>query len=134
MKSIFKKIGLFLVAVGPGIFGIGYTIGTGSVTTMTVAGADYGTQLLWVLAFACLFSFVLMEAFGRYGVVTADTTIHSFKTRLGIDDKARKTVAILTIIGVVMAQWAALSGILGLTANAAWETVCLFFPGLDPDN
>jgi manganese transport protein len=134
MKSIFKKIGVFLVAVGPGIFGIGYTIGTGSVTTMTVAGAEYGTQLLWVLTFACLFSYVLMETFGRFAVVTSDTTIHSFKTQLAIGETARKIVAILTITGVVLAQWAALSGILGLTANAAWETICLFFPGLDPDN
>lgn len=134
MPSIIKKVGIFLISVGPGIFGIGYTIGTGSVTTMTVSGAEYGTQLLWLVAFACIFSFVLMETFGRYAVVTNDTTISSFKNRLGVGVKVRKAVAILTIIGVVLAQWSSLSGILGLTANAAWEMVCLFFPALDPDN
>ncbi|MEX2574332.1 MAG: divalent metal cation transporter [Balneolaceae bacterium] len=132
--SLFKKIGLFLVAVGPGIFGIGYTIGTGSVTTMSVAGADYGMQLLWVLCFACLFSFVLMEAFGRYGVVTGLTTINSFRHNLGRVEAVRKTVAVLTVVGVVLAQWSSLSGILGLSASAVWETVCLFFPALDPEN
>ena len=35
-----------LAAVGPGIFAIGYTIGTGSVTSMAKAGADYGLGLL----------------------------------------------------------------------------------------
>lgn len=131
---MFKKIGLFLVAVGPGIFGIGYTIGTGSVTTMSVAGADYGMQLLWVLCFACLFSFVLMEAFGRYGVVTGRTTINSFRHNLGRVEAVRRAVAILTVVGVVLAQWSSLSGILGLSASAVWETVCLFFPALDSES
>lgn len=131
---IIKKIGLFLVSVGPGIFGIGYTIGTGSVTTMSVAGADYGLQLMWILAIACIFSFVLMETFGRYAVVTGDTTINSFKLKLGTGEGVRKVVAVLTVVGVVLAQWSSLSGILGLSASAVWETICLFFPDLDPDN
>ena len=37
-----KKFLRFLSLVGPGIFAIGYTIGTGSVTSMAKAGADYG--------------------------------------------------------------------------------------------
>lgn len=134
IKSTIKKIGLFLVSVGPGIFGIGYTIGTGSVTTMSVAGADYGMQLMWLLAFACIFSYVLMETFGRYAVVTGDTTVNSFKIKLGVGEKIRKLVAVLTVVGVVMAQWSSLSGILGLSASAVWETICLFFPNLEPDN
>lgn len=134
MKSLFKRIGIFLVAVGPGIFGIGYTIGTGSVTTMSKAGADYGTQLLWILAIACIFSYVLLEAFGRYAIVTNDTTINGFKNKLGLGEKVRKIIAVLTIIGVVLAQWSSLSGILGLSASAVWETTVLFFPDLSPDN
>lgn len=135
MSSTFlKKIGLLLVSVGPGIFGIGYTIGTGSVTTMSVAGADYGVQLLWILSIACVFSFVLMEAFGRYGVVTGDTTVNSVKNKLGPFEKLRKALAVIMVVGVVLAQWSSLSGILGLSASAIWETVCLFFPDLDPDS
>lgn len=134
MNSIFKKIGIYLIAVGPGIFGIGYTIGTGSVTTMSKAGADYGTQLLWVLGIACIFSFVLMEAFGRYAIVTNDTTINSFKNKLGFSERIRKIIAVLTIVGVVLAQWSSLSGILGLSSSAVWETILLFFPHLGPDN
>jgi manganese transport protein len=134
MNSIIKKIGIYLIAVGPGIFGIGYTIGTGSVTTMSKAGADYGTQLLWVLAIACIFSYVLMEAFGRYAIVTNDTTINSFKNKLGFGERVRKAIAVLTIVGVVLAQWSSLSGILGLSSSAVWETLLLFFPDLGPDN
>ena len=57
--NIAKKIYLLLLAIGPGIFAIGYTIGTGSVTSMIVAGSQYGMQLLWVLFLSCLFSWVL---------------------------------------------------------------------------
>ena len=123
-----------LLSVGPGVFGIGYTIGTGSVTTMSRAGADYGTALLWVLAGACVFSFVLLEAFGRYAVVTGDTTIHAFRTRLGVGPAPRRWIAVLTIVGVTVAQWTALSGILGLTSNAVWETLRLFVSALPPEH
>ena len=95
--SIFNRIWHILLLVGPGIFCIGYTIGTGSVTSMAKAGSQFGMQLLWVLAFSCLFSWILMEAYGRYAVVTGGTSIHSFRTKL----KFGKTIAILTIIGVV---------------------------------
>ncbi|MBW2567067.1 MAG: divalent metal cation transporter, partial [Deltaproteobacteria bacterium] len=33
----------------PGIFLIGYNVGTGSVTAMSKAGANFGTDLLWAV-------------------------------------------------------------------------------------
>ncbi|MCK5105078.1 MAG: divalent metal cation transporter, partial [Cyclobacteriaceae bacterium] len=77
-----KKIIAFLLSIGPGIFCIGYTVGTGSVTSMSKAGSQYGSQLLWVLVLSCFFSWTLMEAYGRYAVVTGRTAVNSFKTEL----------------------------------------------------
>jgi manganese transport protein len=54
-KSLLKKIITLLLGFGPGIFAIGYTIGTGSVTSMIVAGSKFGMQLLWVLLWSCFF-------------------------------------------------------------------------------
>ncbi len=71
-----------MLGIGPGIFCIGYTIGTGSVTSMAKAGSEFGMQLLWVLVLSCIFAWVLMEAYGRYAVVTGQTSIYSFKTKL----------------------------------------------------
>ena len=121
---------LLLLSVGPGIFCIGYTIGTGSVTSMIKAGSQYGVQLLWVLFLSAFFSWVLMESFGRFAVVTGYTAINSFKNRL----KLGKFWAVLTIVGIVMGQWSALSGILGLTSNALYEVTRLYFPGLNENN
>ncbi len=128
--TVLRRIWLMLLAVGPGIFCIGYTIGTGSVTSMSKAGSQYGMQLLWVLLLSCLFSWVLMEAYGRYAVVTDETTMHSFKTRL----KFGRFLAVLTIVGVVVGQWNSLSGILGLSASALYEIARLFMPGLAADS
>ena len=124
--SIFKKILGWLLTIGPGIFAIGYTIGTGSVTSMVVAGSTYGMQLLWVLFLSCLFSWVLMEAYGRYTIVTGGTALHGFRKHL----KFGNLVAILIIIGVSFGQLNSLIGILGISANAIFETLSLFIPSL----
>lgn len=123
-NSILRKILRFLLGIGPGIFAIGYTIGTGSVTSMIVSGSTYGMQLLWVLALSCLFSWVLMEAYGRYYLVTGETALFAFRNRL----KFGKLIAILIIIGITFGQWNSLIGILGISANAIVETLALFIP------
>jgi len=125
-----KRIWLMLLSIGPGIFCIGYTIGTGSVTSMTKAGSEYGTQLLWVLVISVLFAWLLMEAYGRYAVVTGETAIHSIRKKI----KHGNILAIVIVIGVVIGQWNALSGILGLSANAIYELIHLFFPGTSSES
>ncbi|MGB3585173.1 MAG: Nramp family divalent metal transporter [Tunicatimonas sp.] len=128
--SPFQRVWLFLLSIGPGLFCIGYTVGTGSVTSMAKAGSQFGMQLLWVLMLSCFFSWVLMEAYGRYAVVTGNTAIYSFRTRL----KAGKLIAITIVVGIIIAQWNSLSGILGLSANAIYETILLFQPNLPAEN
>lgn len=121
-----NKLYQLLRNIGPGIFAIGYTIGTGSVTAMVVAGSQYGMQLLWVLFLSCLFSWVLMEAYGRYYLVTGETALYSFKNRL----KLGKLISWLIIVGISFGQWNSLIGILGISSNAIFETLILFFPAL----
>ncbi len=125
-----RRFWYLLLSVGPGIFCIGYTIGTGSVTAMAKAGSEFGMQLLWVLVLSVIFAWVLMEAYGRYAVVTGDTAIHSFRKKI----KHGKWLAIAVIIGIVAGQWNSLTGILGLSANAVYELIHLFFPGTAPEN
>jgi Mn2+/Fe2+ NRAMP family transporter len=125
-----KKIMAFLLSIGPGIFCIGYTIGTGSVTAMSKAGSLYGSQLLWVLSLSCLFSWTLMEAYGRYAVVTGRTAVNSFKTEL----KFGKPLAIALVVGIVIGQWNSLSGIVGLSSSAFYEITRLLAPSLPEEN
>jgi len=126
IKTILNRLLQYLKGIGPGIFAIGYTIGTGSVTAMVVAGSQYGMQLLWVLFFSCLFSWVMMEAYGRYYLVTGETALYSFKKHL----KFGKLIGLLIIAGITFGQWNSLIGILGISSNAIFETLVLFFPDL----
>ncbi len=123
---MFPKLLKALQGIGPGIFAIGYTIGTGSVTSMIVAGSQFGMQLLWVLFLSCLFSWVLIEAYGRYYLVTGETALYSFKKHL----KLGKLIGILIILGISIGQWNSLIGILGISSNAIFETISLFLPSI----
>ena len=115
-----------ILQFGPAIFAIGYTIGTGSVTTMTVSGSRFGMDLLWVLLVSCLFSWALMEAYGRFYLVTGESALYAFRKHL----KWGVPISILVIVGVSLGQWNALVGILGITSNAVFETLVIFIPGL----
>ena len=129
-QKLIGNIWHILLSVGPGLFCIGYTIGTGSVTSMAKAGSQFGMKLLWVLVLSWLFYWVLVEAYGRFAIVTGETALHGFKKRF----KFGKLIAILILIGVVTAQWCCFSGLLGLTSNALYEAFRLFVPGLNPEN
>ena len=125
-KSILKRIVAIILGFGPGIFAIGYTIGTGSVTSMIVAGSKFGMQLLWVLLLSCLFSGILMFAYGNYALITGETALYGFKKHL----KFGKAMAILIIIGITFGQWNSLMGILGISSNIIFEILAINFEGL----
>ena len=123
MLAMFKK----LMAFGPAFFAIGYTIGTGSVTSMIVAGSTYGMSLLWVLFLSCLFSGALIYAYGNYAIVTGETALYAFRKHL----KFGKPIAILIIVGVTFGQWNSLMGILGISSNIIFEMLALYSPSLN---
>lgn len=125
--SVLKKLLAGVLAFGPGIFAIGYTIGTGSVTSMIVAGSTYGMQLLWVLLLSCIFSGLLMYAYGNYALISGETALFSFKKHI----KGGKILAILIIVGISFGQWNSLMGILGISANIIYEIFLIYFPQLE---
>jgi len=126
-KSLLQKITALILGFGPGIFAIGYTIGTGSVTSMIVAGSTYGMQLLWVLLLSCLFSGILMFVYGNYALISGETALYGFRKHL----KGGKYLALLIIIGITFGQWNSLMGILGISSNIIFELLALRFPGLE---
>jgi len=125
-KSFLKKIIAIVLGFGPGIFAIGYTIGTGSVTSMVKAGSAYGMELTWVLLLSCLFSGILMFVYGNYTLITEETALFSFKKYI----RGGKTLAILIVIGISFGQWGSLMGILTISSNMVYEIFALNFEGL----
>lgn len=121
-----NKLIKFLLSFGPGIFAIGYTIGTGSVTSMIVAGNSFGMDLLWVLFFSCLFSGVLIYVSGHYYLLTGETVLYAIRNRIPMG----KIIAIAIIATVGIGQWNSLIGILGITSNVIFEILVINIPGL----
>ena len=64
-----------LNAFGPGVFILGYIIGTGSVTSMASSGARFGLSLLWALALSCACTFIMNVAVSRVTMLHGDTIL-----------------------------------------------------------
>lgn len=124
MKAIVRTV----LSFGPAFMAVGYTIGTGSVTAMIVAGSTFGMQLLWVLLLSCLFSGALVYAYGNYFLVTGETALFAFKKNI----KFGQWIALSIIAGVVFGQWNSLIGIMGISSNIIFELLVLYFPELQP--
>jgi len=124
--KIWKKILLALSAIGPGLFLIGYNIGTGSVTTMAKAGAEFGMTLFWALLLSCIFTYILMVAYGQMTLVSGNTALFNFKTRM----KGGKLLGIYIIVTLIMGELLALTGIMGIVSELVQEGIRLIFNGL----
>ena len=107
----------WLSTVGPGIFLIGYNIGTGSVTTMAASGSRYGMTLFWALFLSCVFTFVMLVAYGKYTLITGQTAVFSYKKYFG------RAIAIFIMAGLILGEIAALMGIMGIVVNLIDEWV-----------
>jgi len=108
-----------LSIVGPGLFLIGYNIGTGSVTTMAKAGAEHGMTLLWVIILSCLFTYILMVAYGKVTLVTGKSALFNIKTELS----GGKWLALYILIALIIGELLALIGIMGIVADLLQEGV-----------
>jgi len=110
-----KKIGAILLAIGPGLFLVGYNIGTGSITTMAATGADYGMMLVWPLVLSCIFTYILIVAFGRYTAITGHTALYSFKAHFG------KGIALFVLISLLFSEFVSSMGVMSVVTQSVQE-------------
>lgn len=115
MNSVWKKILLFISAVGPGLFLVGYNIGTGSVTTMASAGAAYGMGLTWALLISVIFTYFLIVIFGKFTLVTGDTALHGYKVHFG------KGYASFVLITLIFTEMISSMGVMAVIAEVVNE-------------
>jgi Mn2+/Fe2+ NRAMP family transporter len=110
------KLKTFVASILPGIFIIGYNVGTGSITSMSKAGANFGYGLLWTVALSCLVTYYLINLFSRYTMVTGKTFIE------GLKEDIHPALALFLIVTLSLIILAALMGVLGIIADVmhAW--------------
>ncbi|WP_149303810.1 Nramp family divalent metal transporter [Pareuzebyella sediminis] len=123
--SLRNKILVALSAVGPGLFLIGYNIGTGSVTTMAKTGAEYGMSLFWALILSCFFTYILMVAYGKVTLVTGRTALYNIKSEI----KGGWVLSLYIIFALIIGELLALMGVMGIVADLVQEGVRLAFEG-----
>ena len=131
MKNpILKKITIALAAVGPGLFLIGYNIGTGSVTTMAKSGAQYGMSLFWALFLSCVFTFILMVAYGKMTLVTGHTALFNIKSEF----KYGWLLALYILVALIIGELLALIGVMGIVAELLQEGIRILTGGTTVSN
>jgi manganese transport protein len=113
--NIYKKIGLFLTSIAPGLFLIGYNIGTGSITTMASSGAAYGMTMIWPLLLSCIFTYLLIMLFGRYTSLTGLTILTSFRKYFGV------RVTLFVLISLLVSEWVSCMGVMGVVTQVVQE-------------
>ncbi|MEX0929043.1 MAG: divalent metal cation transporter [Balneolales bacterium] len=117
-EKIKKKILIALSAVGPGLFLIGYNIGTGSVTTMGMAGAQYGMTLLWAIIISGVFTYIAMVAFGHLTLVTGNTALFNFRNEIPV---VGNMVALYIMAALILGELLALIGVMGIVSELIQE-------------
>ena len=110
-KKIAKGLALFL----PGIFLLGFNIGTGSVTAMAVAGAEHGMSLLWAIVISCLCTFFMINLYGRYTLITGETALQAFRKHI------HPAVGVFFIVALTAGVSGSVMGVMGIVAEICYE-------------
>ncbi len=116
-----RKILIALSAVGPGLFLIGYNIGTGSITTMAKAGANYGMTLFWALILSAIFTYILMIAYGQVTLVTGKTALYNIRKNFIIGP----VLSIYILIALITGELLAVMGVMGIVVDLIKEGIRL---------
>lgn len=85
--------------LGPGLLVAAAFIGPGTVTTATVAGSDFGFQLVWVLVFSVLTAMLLQEMSARLGIVSREGLGEALRTTFRTP--AVSAVAVLLVVAAI---------------------------------
>lgn len=110
-QKIAKGLALFL----PGLFLLGFNIGTGSITSMAVAGANYGMALLWTIIISCFCAFFMINLYSRYTLVTGETALQAFKKHI------HPVVGLYFIVALTLGVCGSVMGVMGIVAEICYE-------------
>jgi Mn2+/Fe2+ NRAMP family transporter len=83
-KNFFRRLGLFLAILGPGIITGSVDNDAGGITTYSVAGAVYGYNLIWTLIPSFIVLVVVQEMNARMGIVTGKGLADLIRENAGV--------------------------------------------------
>jgi NRAMP (natural resistance-associated macrophage protein)-like metal ion transporter len=83
-KLRWRNVVLFLAVIGPGIITANVDNDAGGITTYSLAGAQFGTKLLWTLLPITLALIVVQEMSARMGAVTGKGLADLIRENFGV--------------------------------------------------
>ncbi|MBW7996640.1 MAG: divalent metal cation transporter [Candidatus Glassbacteria bacterium] len=97
---------------------------------MAMAGSRYGMTLFWALVLSCLFTYVMLVAYGRYTTVTGQTAMRAFREKIVFG----KPLALYCIVALCIGELTALAGITGIVTDLIreWTSYAFGGEGLSP--
>ena len=79
-----RRVALFLAVMGPGLITASVDNDAGGITTYSLAGAQFGTKLLWTLGPITVALIVVQEMSARMGVVTGKGLADLIRENFGV--------------------------------------------------
>ncbi|NNJ86989.1 MAG: hypothetical protein HKP20_07455 [Akkermansiaceae bacterium] len=106
----------------PGIFLIGYNIGTGSLTSMSKAGANFGMDLLWAVLLSCLITWYLINFFSRFTMASGMTAMEAYHKHIHpVFAWVLWGALSIIILSALMAMLGLLSDVVVVWCHEAWS-------------
>jgi NRAMP (natural resistance-associated macrophage protein)-like metal ion transporter len=93
-RGFWRSMGLLFALIGPGIITSNVDNDAGGITTYSLAGAQYGLSLLWILIPITIALIIIQEMCARMGVVSGKGLSDLIRERFG----ARITVYLMIVL------------------------------------
>jgi len=106
----FKRVGIYLAVLGPGLITASADNDAPGIATYSMAGSTYGYQFLSIILIVTIGEIVIQEMAARMGVVTGKGTADLIRERFGVKVTAFAMLClILANLGTTVAQIAGIA-------------------------
>jgi len=111
--NLWQRILLILAVMGPGIITSNVDNDAGGITTYSLAGSDYGIDLLWILVPITIVLIIIQDISARMGVITGKGLAALIRERFGAAITFYLMIGlVLTNLGNTIAEFAGVAAAL----------------------
>ena len=126
-----RRVALFLAVMGPGLITASVDNDAGGITTYSLAGAQFGTKLLWTLGPVTVALIVVQEMSARMGVVTGKGLGDLIRENFGVRTTFWISVAlVIANLANTIAEFAGVAASLQIFRVPPWVSVPLVALGV----
>ena len=126
-----RRVALFLAVMGPGLITASVDNDAGGITTYSLAGAQFGTKLLWTLGPITVALIVVQEMSARMGVVTGKGLADLIRESFGVRTTFWVSLALVVAnLANTIAEFAGVAASLQIFHVPPWLSVPLVAVGV----